>query len=148
VTSDEELLEPPDPEDVISEAEFLRGTEEEWNFAAAQASVLDRFRNRENNTEDKDNGILEDTLYKVGDDIYKTTRSRGSGFLYAKLLDKYGTWQYTPGAMRNITPENRMTLEEAKQYGRTTGTCCQCGAKLTNEASIEAGIGPICAQRW
>lgn len=33
-------------------------------------------------------------------------------------------------------------------YGRKTGTCGCCGRKLTNPASIEAGIGPICASRF
>jgi Family of unknown function (DUF6011) len=29
-------------------------------------------------------------------------------------------------------------------YGMETGVCCICNAQLTNKASIEAGIGPIC----
>jgi uncharacterized protein YhfF len=36
----------------------------------------------------------------------------------------------------------------AVAYGRKTGTCSCCGRELTNHASIEAGIGPICAQKW
>jgi hypothetical protein len=36
----------------------------------------------------------------------------------------------------------------AVAYGRRTGTCACCGRELTNHASIEAGIGPICAERW
>lgn len=36
----------------------------------------------------------------------------------------------------------------AVAYGRRTGTCSCCGRELTNHASIEAGIGPICAQKW
>lgn len=39
-------------------------------------------------------------------------------------------------------------LEAAVRYGRQTGTCSCCGRELTNKASIEAGIGPICAQKW
>lgn len=35
--------------------------------------------------------------------------------------------------------------EQAKAYGRRTGTCSVCGRGLTNHASIDAGIGPICA---
>lgn len=30
-------------------------------------------------------------------------------------------------------------------YGQRTGSCSCCGRELTNEGSIEAGIGPICA---
>ena len=37
---------------------------------------------------------------------------------------------------------------EAIRYGQRTGTCSCCGRELTKHASIEAGIGPICAQKW
>lgn len=39
-------------------------------------------------------------------------------------------------------------LEAAIRYGRATGKCSCCGRKLTNKASIEAGIGPICQTKW
>lgn len=37
-------------------------------------------------------------------------------------------------------------LEAVKEIGKATGRCCVCSRTLTNEGSIEAGIGPICAQ--
>jgi hypothetical protein len=33
-------------------------------------------------------------------------------------------------------------------YGRETGSCSVCGAELTAEDSVEAGIGPICAANF
>jgi Family of unknown function (DUF6011) len=39
-------------------------------------------------------------------------------------------------------------VEAAKRIGLLTGTCCVCGRSLTNEGSIEAGIGPICAGKF
>ena len=39
-------------------------------------------------------------------------------------------------------------LETAKKYGKLSGRCCSCGRDLTDPASIEAGIGPICAQKF
>ena len=36
----------------------------------------------------------------------------------------------------------------AVAYGKETGVCCVCNATLTNKESIEAGIGPICAENW
>ncbi len=38
--------------------------------------------------------------------------------------------------------------DEAIAYGQRTGQCCICGRELTNHASIDAGIGPICAERF
>lgn len=37
---------------------------------------------------------------------------------------------------------------EAIAYGQRTGQCCICGRELTNHASIDAGIGPICAEKY
>lgn len=36
----------------------------------------------------------------------------------------------------------------AIEYGRQTGTCSCCGRELSDPASVEAGIGPICATKW
>jgi len=78
--------------------------------------------------------------------IYKVQKSRSSGYNYAKELIG-GSFDYAAGAMKIIRSEWRMTLEQAKEYGALYGTCCVCGRTLTNEVSIEAGIGPICAGR-
>lgn len=36
----------------------------------------------------------------------------------------------------------------AKAYGMRTGSCSCCGRALTNGASIDLGIGPICAEKY
>lgn len=38
--------------------------------------------------------------------------------------------------------------EQARMYGKRTGVCCCCGRELTDPRSVEAGIGPICADNW
>ena len=30
------------------------------------------------------------------------------------------------------------------EYGHTFGVCCLCGRELTNDKSVEMGIGPVC----
>lgn len=37
---------------------------------------------------------------------------------------------------------------EAIRHGQRTGRCSCCGRELTKHASIEAGIGPVCAEKW
>tara|TARA_R110000751_G_scaffold18122_1_gene55137 strand:- start:215 stop:1045 length:831 start_codon:yes stop_codon:yes gene_type:complete len=37
---------------------------------------------------------------------------------------------------------------EAIRHGAQTGSCACCGRELTKQESIDAGIGPICAERW
>jgi hypothetical protein len=39
-------------------------------------------------------------------------------------------------------------LDSAVAYGRRTGTCSCCGRELTNKASIDSGIGPICQSKF
>lgn len=86
-------------------------------------------------------------MYKVGNRIFKVQKARQGSHHYAKEL-KDGSFEYAPGAMRVIKAEHRMTLDEAKAYGKETGQCCQCGRELTVKESIEAGIGPICASKF
>lgn len=39
-------------------------------------------------------------------------------------------------------------LAAALRYGQRTGRCACCGRELTNHGSIEAGIGPVCREKW
>lgn len=88
---------------------------------------------------------LAEGMYKVGDDIFKVYRTRETDILVTKQLIE-GHFEYTgKKPLSFITTEHRMTLDEAKAYGQVTGTCCVCGRKLTNEASIADGIGPVCS---
>lgn len=96
--------------------------------------------------------VTQDGMYRTPDgEIYKVQVAvHGSGNLYAKLLvvdeaAKSGTFEYAAGAIRKLRPEWRMTLEQAVEFGRLYGFCVKCGATLTDEGSIERGIGPICA---
>jgi hypothetical protein len=95
---------------------------------------------------------LTDGMYKDPDGvIYKVQRAlNGSGHLYAKRLvigEGSGTFEYERGAISRLRLEWRMTVEEAAAFGRLYGWCCVCGRPLTDEQSIERGIGPVCAGR-
>lgn len=101
---------------------------------------------------------IEDGMYQLDGAIYKVQHAvHGSGQQYAKRLHislgqgrnggNRAEFIYEPGAVRRLRPEHRMTIEQAQQFGALYGTCCQCGRTLTDEKSIEAGIGPICASK-
>lgn len=98
--------------------------------------------------------IVEDGMYQTPDGTILKVQiaHHGSGNLYAKQLfinpeTKKATFRYAAGALRELTPEMRMTLEQAKAFGRLYGVCCKCGAILTDEQSIADGIGPICGSK-
>lgn len=93
-----------------------------------------------------------DGMHKFDGTIYKVQRAvHGSGHLYAKALVEDGsggwTFKYAPGAIRNLTGRTKLSLDEAKEFGVLTGTCVFCARELTDERSIEAGYGPVCADK-
>ena len=108
---------------------------------------------------------IEDGMYRTEDgSIYKVQHAvHGSGNQYAKHLvvvsepirDEAGTiiepavieFVYAPGAVTRLTPDQRMTLDEAKHFGALYGTCVRCGRTLTREDSIERMMGPVCATK-
>lgn len=74
-----------------------------------------------------------------------------SGKPYAKRLS--GTsWDYAGRDWKALplSADTLMTHDDAAEYGKLYGVCCICGRTLTDEVSIERGIGPICAtkQGW
>lgn len=70
----------------------------------------------------------------------------GSGRPYAKVWDADSrTWTYEKGLVyRELRP---LGPQEAKQFGDLYGCCIRCGTVLTDEDSIERGIGPVCAAK-
>lgn len=98
---------------------------------------------------------LEDGMYRLDGRIYKVVHAvHGSGRQYAKELlapaakGEAASWERAPGVVRKLRPEHKLSLEEAKEYGRIYGVCCRCAAPLTDEDSIAAGIGPVCAGKF
>lgn len=74
---------------------------------------------------------------------------QGSGRKYAKKLNKEtGQFEYhgRKFPFHRLNEDSLLTLEKAKEFGDLYGMCAKCGATLTNEDSIERGIGPICAK--
>lgn len=96
--------------------------------------------------------VTEDGMYRMADGTIAKVQYavNGSGNLYAKRLvisEDHGSFEYAPGLIRQLSADDRMTVEEAAEFGRLYGWCCVCGRTLTDEKSIAAGIGPVCAGR-
>lgn len=94
------------------------------------------------------NAVTEVGSYRKDGIIYRVRRSKSSDKLYAQRLDpNTNEFVYEPGLIRNLSSLDRMTLEQAKEYGAQFGVCCVCARTLTDPTSIDAGIGPVCAKR-
>jgi len=104
----------------------------------------------------KDNGIKRPALCVDDIKIYPAPLiGKNAGCLYVKRENEY---------MGKITVDGRYIGKEAitellkaiaknpkgalSEHGRRTGRCSCCGRLLTNHASIDLGIGPICASRY
>lgn len=87
-------------------------------------------------------------MYVKDGRIFKVYFNQANTCLLVKeLIDE--RFEYVGSAQYKLPRDaKRMTLDEAKTYGKLTGTCCMCSRKLTDESSIEAGIGPICAGKF
>ena len=118
------------------------------------------------------NRVTEDGVYRdANGDLFKCVHNQSGSHMYAKKLVATGNmrdvsikdkktkevrveqredwvWSYDSGAIRTLTADMRLSLEEAQAFGRLTGTCCVCGAYLTDETSVANGIGPICGSRF
>ena len=121
-----------------------------------QREVAQRIMDEQIARPEASTGLVEpvtEGMYRTPEDvIYKVVKAvHGSGRLYAQRLVIEGTsgrFEYAGGAIRSLRAEWRMTLEEAKAFGSLYGFCVRCGATLTDDVSIKAGIGPICAGRF
>jgi hypothetical protein len=93
------------------------------------------------------NPVTEVGMYQVASGaIYRVQAARGTGNLYAKVLNILGGFDYEQGAIRKLSASDKMTLEQAQAFGVATGLCCVCGAFLTDAKSVARGIGPVCAK--
>lgn len=93
----------------------------------------------------KTSALPEGIYFKAGV-VYKVQVS-ATGRSYAKVLREKGGFDYDVTAIKNISIEDKITLEQAKAYGIQYGVCVACGATLTDAKSVAAGIGPVCGKR-
>lgn len=64
---------------------------------------------------------------------------------------KDGKWNSriaAPWVAELLTAVAKDPTGQARLFGQKTGICCCCGRELTDPISVEAGIGPICAEKW
>lgn len=109
-----------------------------------------------------DEPVTEIGIYEVGDAIFKVTRSKKTGGLYAsrliytvgqaERLTAAGTvikakYEYEFGAIADLRASHRVTAERAKALSIIFTSCIVCGRHLKNALSVERAIGPVCWKR-
>jgi Family of unknown function (DUF6011) len=117
---------------------------------ATAGAMIDALKSTPDAPKPKPQNVeLEDGIYLFEGEVRKVYKT-GRGFQVAKRFDvEAGEFEYVgKSGLRGLTAAHRMTLDQAKEFGAVYGKCCNCGITLTDERSIEAGIGPICAKQF
>ena len=89
--------------------------------------------------------------YYVKDESYFEVVLSKAGRAYAKQLNQRPSgswgWDYAKGAVASLTESDRLTAEQAAEFGWMHGTCLRCCADLTVPESVSRGYGPVCAKK-
>lgn len=96
---------------------------------------------------------LEDGVYLFGDTYYMLQHAvHGSGRQYAKVITPpavkgdRATAEYAGTApLRHLTPDMKLTADQAAVFGEVYGCCVSCFRPLTDERSKAVGYGQTCA---
>ena len=86
-------------------------------------------------------------MYRNAQGVIFKVQLSSAGRFYAKQLNASGRgFTYAQGAISTLSDSDKMTLEQAREFGVLTGNCCVCGRELTDPQSVAQGIGPVCAR--
>lgn len=96
--------------------------------------------------------ITEVGAYLYDETIYSIRKGVQSGkwqvWVYNEVVKTYIRNDKLLPLLKVITPDNRLTLEQAIQYSAQTGVCCHCGRTLTLLKSVASGMGAVCAKKY
>jgi hypothetical protein len=96
-------------------------------------------------------------------DVIKVKKTKDGQRVYAQVMVAKGgqtrinlhdeevpnfDFVYVPGLIVHLTPQMKLTLEDAKAFYTRTGRCLNCKKELKVAASIEKGLGPVCAKMF
>lgn len=84
-------------------------------------------------------GVNAGAIYVVADEIYLGKIANG------RFIRSRDCNEVTEAMIVEICNDPKGA---AIAHGRRTGSCACCGRELTNHASIDLGIGPICAEKY
>jgi hypothetical protein len=94
--------------------------------------------------------------------LYRSKSGRYPGAIYISPTDKQGWYgrietdgnltlnqsNILPGLENDLRSFAGNPVSYVASFGKLTGNCCFCSLPLTDERSVEAGYGAICAQKF
>lgn len=85
-------------------------------------------------------------VHVVDGSYYRVHVAQGSGNLYACKWDGE-RFDYERGAIKLLNPGNKITAEQAAEFGHMFERCCFCSHDIDTPESTAAGYGPKCAAK-
>jgi hypothetical protein len=134
---------------------FASGTIQRGNASRLIDELLSREYAR------GDAGQLKPAVYEKDGVTYVVKQNKAKTNVYAKRLVEIGgdrlteadtvvkfDFVYAPGVIHQLTAEDQMPLERAKELMIRYGKCVNCGRPLKAAVSVERGIGPVCIKAF
>lgn len=90
--------------------------------------------------------LVKGDVHVVDGEYYRVHTAQSTGNLYAARFTGH-RFEYERGAIRRLTPENKITAEQAAEFGGMYNACCFCSKALDTPESTEVGYGPVCATK-
>lgn len=111
---------------------------------------------------DTNGALVPPGVYRRNGDVFVVQLNKDKSRLYAKKLVQIGgerlvdateevvkaEFEYAPGALPTLRPEDQLTLTEAREYLLRYTHCMICGRFLKAASSVIDSIGPVCRQMF
>ncbi len=112
---------------------------------------------------EKASGSLENPKIKLTEiQLYRSKSGNYPGSVYVKPIDRQGwyarietdgsltinKYNILPGLEDDLRSFAKNPISYVSSFGKLTGNCCFCSLPLTEDRSLEAGYGPICAEKY
>lgn len=150
----------------INYAKYLAKTKQ--NGFTIERAILDRYNAREVSdltfkavssliellSKDKtlEQTITETGAYRWNGKVISVRIGNQSGkWQVWEFNDSIKKWEYNfkkTWVLGHLTPDMRLSLEEAIKVSAQTGTCVHCGRTLTDLKSVAGGMGKVCASKY
>lgn len=90
--------------------------------------------------------LIKGDVHVVDGSYYRVHVAQGSGNLYACKWDGE-RFDYERGAISRLNPGNKITAEQAAEFGHMFERCCFCSTAIDTPESTAVGYGPKCAAK-
>ena len=97
----------------------------------------------------KEVAITEPGIYRHDGEFFRVRWNGPKTRLYGERVvgsEGHAHFVYAKGIVFDLTPEDLLTWEDARDFGKAFSVCINCAKTLSTDQSIVQGYGPTCAK--